>query len=299
MLETGAVAPSFTRPGVVGGEIRQLSLDETIDDSGVVLLAFYPADFSPMCTEELCSLRDIDLFSLQPDVRILGLSTDTAYSHRRFAREFDLAFPLVSDNDGTIAEAYDVLEETGLHGHRRIAQRAVFVLDPDRTVRYAWAADDSSEMPDLEAVRDAIEGVSDEETALGRYRVAFEWYLEGRTAYHEGYDAFETEDWLTAESAFETASESLTDALEAFDAARRYTESERVGAIAEDANERATTRRNAAKWFARAATHYSRGETGHGAAYRNDAERQHDSLTAGDEPPTAEDIEALADIEGA
>ncbi|MCU4752915.1 redoxin domain-containing protein [Halobacteria archaeon AArc-curdl1] len=299
MLETGALAPSFTRPGVVDGEIRPISLDETIDDSGVVLLAFYPADFSPMCTEELCSLRDIDLFSLQPDVRILGLSTDTAYSHRRFAREFDLGFPLVSDNDGSVAEMYNVLEETGLQGHHRLAQRALFVLDPDRVVRYAWAADEATEMPDLEAVRDAIEGISDEETALGRYRTAFEWYLEGRTAYHEGYDAFETKDWLTAENAFETASESLTDALEAFDAARRYTESERVAAIAEDANERATVRRNAAKWFARAATHYSRGEVDQGEDYRGDAERHHQSLTSGDEPPTAEDIEALADIEGA
>lgn len=54
-----------------------------------------------------------------------------------------------------------------------------------------------------------------------------------------------------------------------------------------------------AKWFARAATHYSRGEVDQGAEYRDDAEHHHESLAPSDEPPTATDIEGFAETEGA
>ncbi|MFC4542795.1 redoxin domain-containing protein [Halosolutus amylolyticus] len=284
MLEPGESAPTFERPAAVDGEVRRATFDELVGDTAVVVVVFYPADFSPVCTDELCSLRDFDLFGLQPDVSIVGVSTDSAYSHRAFAERNDLDFPLVSDGDGSIADAYGVLEDEALDGHRTVASRSVFVLDADRTVRYAWAADERGELPDLEAVRSAIESASDDETAVERYRVAHRWYHEGLEAYTQGHTAFVEADWLSAAASFEQAVDPLTEAIEAFDAARRYATDERVREAATTANEQATDRRNAAKWYAEAARRYGKGDVETGDDYRADADRPHAAVDRRDEP---------------
>lgn len=294
MLETGETAPTFDGPAAVDGEIRHVTLEALTDGSGVVLLVFYPADFSPSCTEELCSLRDLDPFELQNDVSIVGVSTDSAFSHRAFAAQHDLTFPLVSDSDGSIAAAYGVLADEQ-YGHRQAAKRAVFVLDGERTVRCGWSSDDPQRQPPFEEIRATIETVSDDDAAVERYRVANTHYREGVTEYERGREAFGAEDWVTAADAFDAAVDPLTDALEAFDAARRYADDEAVARIAERANEQATDRRNAAKWYASAADHYGRGEEAAGDDYRADADPVHAAAADREEPPAPDGLLEIGD----
>ncbi|RZH68233.1 peroxiredoxin [Natrinema altunense] len=290
MLETGETAPTFDGPAAIDGDVREVTFEELIGNSGVVLLLFYPADFSPSCTEELCSLRDLDLFGLQNDVSIVGVSTDTAFSHRAFAAQHDLGFPLVSDSDGSIAATYGVLEDELFGGHPDLARRSVFVLDGDRTIRYVWSDEDPLQQPDLEEIREAIETVSDDDAAVERYRIATTHYRDGLDDYERGREAVATEDWVTAAAAFDDAVGPLTDALEAFDAARRYADDDAVSRAAERANEQATDRRNAAKWYAAAADHYGRGDEATGDDYRTDADRAHAAAIDREDLPAPDDL---------
>jgi len=157
MLLEGDTAPAFDLPGTDGDEIRTYALADHLGD-GAVLLAFYPFDFSPVCREELCSLRDAEWFTVSGAVDVLGISTDSAYAHRAFVQELGLSFPLLSDADGSVSDAYGVRYDSW-EDHPGVARRAMFVVDEAGTVQYDWAAGDATERPPMEAVRDALADV--------------------------------------------------------------------------------------------------------------------------------------------
>jgi peroxiredoxin len=161
MLSEGTTAPDFELPGssTDGDEkIGSYRLSTLLAD-GPVLLNFYLFDFHPACTTTLCDLHDIEWFTLDTDISVLGVSTDRTFSHRAFAEDQGLGFPLLSDSDGSVAEDYGVLYDE-YQGHKRIAKRSVFVVDTDRTVRYAWVADDPANGPDWDAVRAAVDDIA-------------------------------------------------------------------------------------------------------------------------------------------
>jgi len=157
-LSVGSTAPTFTLPGVrIDDEsgIKEYRLATELE-SHPVLLNFYMFDFHPECTTHLCTLHDLSWFNLDADIGVFGISTDSAFSHRVFARQETLEYPLLSDDGGRTAESYGVLSD-GLHGHACVADRAVFVIDRSRTVRYAWVADEPGIQPEWEAIKQAIE----------------------------------------------------------------------------------------------------------------------------------------------
>lgn len=159
MLSTGTSAPEFTLPGTAGGhdetEVTRHDLSEALQH-GPVLINFYLFDFHPKCTENLCELHDLAWFDLDESVTVFGISSDRSFSHRAFADTEELAFTLLSDSDGSVAEAYDVFYEE-FNGHKRIAKRSVFLVDPDRTVRYAWSTDDPTVQPDWSSVKQMLD----------------------------------------------------------------------------------------------------------------------------------------------
>jgi peroxiredoxin Q/BCP len=123
-LDVGAPAPDFELPGT-GGKTYRLS-----DYRGrKVILAFYPGDFTPVCTRQFCSYRDQgdELDQLGADV--LGISPQSVESHERFMQEKSLNVPLLADEDKSVARAYGVLA-----GPR--VRRAIFVVDEEGIVRY-------------------------------------------------------------------------------------------------------------------------------------------------------------------
>ena len=172
MLSEGEEAPSFTLPAALGDTLARFDSTEVVGRT-VTLLAFYPGDFNEPCTEELRTLSDLARSDLGRSVATVGLSTDTAYSHRAFARQHDIAFPLCSDNDGRVAERYGVLHDE-FDGHRRIARRATFLLDAEGVVRHRWVAEDSADLPAFEELRERADDLvgegstGDGESAEGR-----------------------------------------------------------------------------------------------------------------------------------
>jgi len=130
-LSVGDVAPSFDLPGVHGttGEERRYSLSEF--SGRPVVLAFYPADNSPVCTRQLESYtREIGRFD-DLDAQVLALSPQSVESHRAFAGAHGgFAFPLLTDEDKVVAGDYGVLGLLDLY------RRSTFVIGPDGNV--AW-----------------------------------------------------------------------------------------------------------------------------------------------------------------
>ncbi len=99
-----------------------------------VILAFYPGDFTPVCTRQFCSYRDDGDRIEALGVPMLGISPQSVESHERFARRHELQVPLLSDPGKRVARSYGVLGPGGF------IRRAVFLVDRDGVLRYRHVA---------------------------------------------------------------------------------------------------------------------------------------------------------------
>jgi peroxiredoxin Q/BCP len=104
MLAKGTQAPEFQLPDQDG---RKHTLKALLAD-GPLILYFYPADFTPGCTKEACSFRDLHQDLMKAKLRVVGVSPQDVESHRKFAAKHDLNFPLLADPDKVAVKAYDV-----------------------------------------------------------------------------------------------------------------------------------------------------------------------------------------------
>lgn len=125
MFKPGDKAPDFTLPDQ-HGEPR--SLDDLLA-GGSLLLYFYPADFSPVCTAQACRVRDRQGRMLEAGTRVAGVSTQSVKTHARFDKQFGLGFPLLADTDKAVCKAYGVLGPFGLW-----TNRVSYLIGPDRAV---------------------------------------------------------------------------------------------------------------------------------------------------------------------
>ena len=125
-LGVGSEAPEFE----LSDQHGQLHSLEDYRDQWVVLY-FYPKNNTPGCTTEACEFRD-DIFAFRDlNAQVLGVSLDDVESHKAFAEEYGLPFPLLSDADGTTASAYGV--KTRMFG-MTVARRQTFIIGPNGTI---------------------------------------------------------------------------------------------------------------------------------------------------------------------
>jgi thioredoxin-dependent peroxiredoxin len=130
-VKVGSVAPDFTLPSQAG---EMVSLKDFSGRKPVVLF-FYPKDDSPGCTKEVCAFRDnFEEFS-KLDVQVIGISSDSVESHRRFAAKHDLSFPLLSDEGGNIRRLYGVPKTFGL-----FPGRVTYIIDKEGVVRHVFSS---------------------------------------------------------------------------------------------------------------------------------------------------------------
>jgi peroxiredoxin len=119
---------------------------------GRVVLAFYPAAFTGVCTKELCTFSD-GMASLEScGSSVLGISVDSPFSNSAFAEANDISFPLLSDVHREAVNAYGIaLGDFVIPGYT-VAQRSIFVVEADGNIGYAWVADNPGQEPDYESV---------------------------------------------------------------------------------------------------------------------------------------------------
>jgi thioredoxin-dependent peroxiredoxin len=133
-LKEGDRAPSFNLPSDGGG---QVSLDSLKGKR--VILYFYPKDDTSGCTAQACEFRDALPRIEEAGAVVLGVSPDPVRSHDKFKSKYDLNFPLLSDEDHAVAEAYGVWVEKSMYGRKYMGiERSTFLIDEEGRVARAW-----------------------------------------------------------------------------------------------------------------------------------------------------------------
>jgi peroxiredoxin len=150
-LSVGAIAPDFTLKDQSQKEVK---LSEFQGKKNVVLI-FYPLDWSPVCTNEhTCLVNDMKRFD-ELDAQVLGVSVDSAWSHKAFAEKMGIKYPLLADFQprGAVGEKYGVfLPDKGITG------RAIAIVD--RSGKIAWFKNyDIPTLPDIKEVSEALSKV--------------------------------------------------------------------------------------------------------------------------------------------
>jgi len=154
-VDVGSQAPDFT---LMNQERQPVTLSG--ERGRPVVLAFFPAAFSSVCTKELCTFRDSLSRLNKANASVFGISVDTFFALKAFHDAQQLTFPLLSDFNKEVIQKYGVVnpDMIGLHG---IAKRAVFVIDPDGVVRHKQVLDDARNEPDYDQVFAAIQALGE------------------------------------------------------------------------------------------------------------------------------------------
>ena len=127
----GSKAPAFSATAI-GGTYDSASTVQLSDLKGsVVVLYFYPKDDTPGCTKQACALRD-GWSEISAKAKVFGVSIDPIKSHEKFIKKHSLPFPLLSDEDHKMAEAFGVWVEKSMYGKTYMGtERTTFIIDPD------------------------------------------------------------------------------------------------------------------------------------------------------------------------
>ena len=120
-----------------------------------VVLAFFPAAFSSVCTKELCTFRDSLARLNSANAQVYGISVDTFFTLKAFQDQQGLTFPLLSDFNKQAIREYGVFNEDMI-GLKGIAKRAVFVIDKDGIIRHKEVLEDARNEPNYEKVFQAV-----------------------------------------------------------------------------------------------------------------------------------------------
>jgi peroxiredoxin Q/BCP len=133
-LEVGDKAPNFNLPTDGGGNISLKDLK-----GETVILYFYPKDDTPGCTKEACGFRDALPDFSKVKATVIGVSKDPVKKHEKFKDKYDLTFPLASDEDGAVCEAYGAWVEKSMYGRKYMGiDRSTFLIDGKGVIRGIW-----------------------------------------------------------------------------------------------------------------------------------------------------------------
>ena len=134
MPEPGDLAPDFTLPDQAGNPVTLSELR-----GHPVIVYFYPKADTPGCTTQACGVRDHRDDYQRLDAVVLGISPDAVKPIAKFADKFDLGFPLLSDEDHAVAEAYGVWVEKSMYGRTYFGnERTTFVVGPDGVITHVF-----------------------------------------------------------------------------------------------------------------------------------------------------------------
>ncbi len=143
MLNIGTAAPDFALPDQ-NGEVRKLS-----DFSGKrVILYFYPKDLTAGCTKQACGFAELYPQFMKKGAVVIGVSKDTAASHKKFEEKYNLPFILLADPDREVIQAYDVWKEKNMYGKATMGVvRTTYLIDESGMIIKAFTKVKAAENP--------------------------------------------------------------------------------------------------------------------------------------------------------
>jgi len=151
ILKIGDDAPSFMLPDSQGNQIN------SNDFKGKwIVLYFYPKDDTPGCTAEACHFRDDFKLLESLGAKVIGISIDDSFSHKKFAEKYNLPFPLLSDASGEVASRYGALNNFLVI---KIAKRYTYLINPQGKIAKIYLSVDTSKhsqeiIDDLKALKE-------------------------------------------------------------------------------------------------------------------------------------------------
>lgn len=155
-IATGAKAPDFT---LKTSDMSDVKLSDSFDNGKSVVLVFFPAAFSGVCTEEMCSISDGVGFKAGDQTDVFGISADSPFALAAWAKASGIKTTLLSDYKREVIEAYDVVWPN-LAGAGPSAARAVVVIDKDGVVRYTQVTPEPKVLPDFAEVQKALDSLA-------------------------------------------------------------------------------------------------------------------------------------------
>jgi peroxiredoxin Q/BCP len=133
-VDVGDKAPPFTLPTDGGGKV---SLKDFKGQT--LILYFYPKDNTSGCTAEACAFRDALPDFSKAEAAVMGVSRDPVNKHDQFKDKYALNFPLASDEDGQVCEAYGTWVEKSMYGRKYMGtERSTFLIDGRGVIRQVW-----------------------------------------------------------------------------------------------------------------------------------------------------------------
>jgi glutaredoxin-dependent peroxiredoxin len=153
-VDVGAKAPDFTLPNQ---DRESVTLSDKLKN-GPVVLAFFPAAFSSVCQQEMCTFRDSMTDLNKSNAQVLGVSTDTFFALKAWGDAQKLNFPLLSDYNKDVIRKYGVVNPDMI-GLKDISKRAVFVIDRNGIVTHREVLDDARNQPDYDKVKQSLSGL--------------------------------------------------------------------------------------------------------------------------------------------
>ncbi len=154
-IQVGQIAPDFK---LFNTDKEEVSLSAQKGKN--VLLVFFPAAFTGVCTKELCSIRDTMKVYESLQAQIFGISVDSIFSLGKFKAEQNLNFQLLSDFNKEACTAYEAIYETFVVGMKGVAKRSAFVIDKEGVVRYAEVLESAGDIPDFGAIQKCMESLN-------------------------------------------------------------------------------------------------------------------------------------------
>jgi peroxiredoxin len=148
MIEPGAEAPDFALPDQDGEEVK------LGDFAGrMLILAFYPGDFSPDCSDQLSIYQEVLGEIEAKGATLVGISVDSKHSHRAFREQLGLTMPLLADFNpkGAVSRAYGAWIEQADY-----ANRSLVLIDENGVVRWSYASPSPGEIPGANLIFDAL-----------------------------------------------------------------------------------------------------------------------------------------------
>jgi peroxiredoxin len=160
MVAAGDTAPDFTAPLAHGdGNVGTFTLSDHLNDAPLVL-AFFPGAFTSTCSHEMNTFQARLSAFEDAGATIYGISVDSPFAQNAFRERLDLEYSLLSDANREIIETYGVSMDWEKYGLNDVAKRAVFVVDGDGKITYAWVVDGTKTEPNYDEIIEAADAVT-------------------------------------------------------------------------------------------------------------------------------------------
>jgi peroxiredoxin len=151
MLQAGQKAPDFKLNDTNKNEV---SLSDFKGKN--LIIFFFPMAWTGSCTKEMCSVQEDYKAYDKLNTAVVGISVDSHFALKRFAEDNKIEYPLLSDFNRQAIKAYDVVHHDFAFGYKDVARRATFVIDENGIIRYAHAMENIGEVPDMNAIKEAL-----------------------------------------------------------------------------------------------------------------------------------------------